>query len=254
MLLALDVGNTNITIGVFQRKEIIESFRITTKLPRTSDEFGMIISDLLREKGLDKEHVKAVVVCSVVPNIMHSLVSGLIKYFNIKPIIVGPGVKTGINLGRMNPREVGADKIVNLVAGYHLYGGPALVIDYGTATTYDVVTKNGTFLAGVIVPGIRTSANALVQGAARLPEIEIVTPDTILATNTVSSMQAGLFYSVIGEAKHIIRQMKEQTGFQDMKVIATGGLGKMVAKTVDEIDYYDENLTLKGLQIIYEKQ
>ena len=254
MLLALDVGNTNITIGVFQRREIIESFRITTKLPRTSDEFGMIISDLLREKGLDKDNVKAVVVCSVVPNIMHSLVSGIIKYFNIHPIIVGPGVKTGINLGRMNPREVGADKIVNLVAGYHLYGGPALVIDYGTATTYDVVTENGTFLAGVIVPGIRTAANALVQGAARLPEIEIVTPDTILATNTVSSMQAGLFYSVIGEAKHIIQQMKEQTGFQDMKVIATGGLGKMVAKTVDEIDYYDKDLTLKGLQIIYEKQ
>lgn len=254
MLLALDVGNTNITIGVFQRKEIIESFRITTKLPRTSDEFGMIISDLLREKGLDKDNVKAVVVCSVVPNIMHSLVSGIIKYFNIHPIIVGPGVKTGINLGRMNPREVGADKIVNLVAGYHLYGGPALVIDYGTATTYDVVTENGTFLAGVIVPGIRTAANALVQGAARLPEIEIVTPDTILATNTVSSMQAGLFYSVIGEAKHIIQQMKEQTGFQDMKVIATGGLGKMVAKMVDEIDYYDKDLTLKGLQIIYEKQ
>lgn len=254
MLLALDVGNTNITIGVFQRREIIESFRITTKLPRTSDEFGMIISDLLREKGLDKDNVKAVVVCSVVPNIMHSLVSGIIKYFNIHPIIVGPGVKTGINLGRMNPREVGADKIVNLVAGYHLYGGPALVIDYGTATTYDVVTENGTFLAGVIVPGIRTAANALVQGAARLPEIEIVTPDTILATNTVSSMQAGLFYSVIGEAKHIIQQMKEQTGFQDMKVIATGGLGKMVAKMVDEIDYYDKDLTLKGLQIIYEKQ
>lgn len=254
MLLALDVGNTNITIGVFQRKEIIESFRITTKQPRTSDEFGMIISDLIREKGLDKHNVKAVVVCSVVPNIMHSLVSGIIKYFNIHPIIVGPGVKTGINLGRMNPREVGADKIVNLVAGYQLYGSPALVIDYGTATTYDVVTENGTFLAGVIVPGIRTSANALVQGAARLPEIEIVTPDTILATNTVSSMQAGLFYSVIGEAKHIIRQMKEQTGFNDMKVIATGGLGKMVAKMVDEIDYYDENLTLKGLQIIYEKQ
>ncbi|MCI5623494.1 MULTISPECIES: type III pantothenate kinase [Anaerostipes] len=254
MLLALDVGNTNITIGVFQRKEIIESFRITTKIPRTSDEFGMIISDLLSAKGLDKDQVKAIVICSVVPNIMHSLVNGLVKYFNIKPIIVGPGVKTGINLGRMNPREVGADKIVNLVAGYQLYGGPSLVIDYGTATTYDVVTEDGTFLAGVIVPGIRTAANALVQGAARLPEIEIVTPETILATNTVSSMQAGLFYSVIGEAKHIIHQMKEQTGFKDMKVIATGGLGKMVAKTVDEIDYYDKDLTLKGLQIIYEKQ
>ena len=174
MLLALDVGNTNITIGVFRRKEIIESFRITTKIQRTSDEYGMIISDLLQAKGKDCKEVKAAIICSVVPNIMHSLVNGIVKYFNIKPIIVGPGVKTGINLSRMNPGEVGADKIVNLVAGYELFGGPALVIDYGTATTYDVVTDDGTFLAGVIVPGIRTSANALVQGAARLPEIEIV--------------------------------------------------------------------------------
>ena len=243
MLLALDVGNTNITIGVFRRKEIIESFRITTKIQRTSDEFGMIISDLLQAKGKDCKEVKAAIICSVVPNIMHSLVNGIVKYFNIKPIIVGPGVKTGINLSRMNPGEVGADKIVNLVAGYELFGGPALVIDYGTATTYDVVTEDGTFLAGVIVPGIRTSANALVQGAARLPEIEIVKPDTILATRTVS-----------GETKHIIAQMKEQTGFENLKVIATGGLGKMIAREVDEIDHYDGMLTLKGLELIYEKQ
>ena len=156
MLLALDVGNTNITIGVFKRKEIIEVFRITTKLPRTSDEFGILISSLLKEKGLDEGEVKAAIIGSVVPNIMHSLSSGLIKYFDVKPIIVGPGIKTGINLGRFNPREVGADRIVDLVAGYEIYGGPALVIDYGTATTYDIVTENGVFLAGVIAPGIRT--------------------------------------------------------------------------------------------------
>ena len=161
MLLALDVGNTNVTIGVFKRKEIIEVFRITTKLPRTSDEFGILISNLLKEKGLDEHEVKAAIIGSVVPNIMHSLTSGLIKYFDVKPIIVGPGIKTGINLGRFNPREVGADRIVDLVAGYELYGGPALVIDYGTATTYDIVTENGVFLAGVIAPGIRTSANVL---------------------------------------------------------------------------------------------
>lgn len=254
MLLTLDVGNTNITIGVFRRKELIESFRITTKLPRTSDEFGMVIADLLRTKGLDKSEVKAAVIGSVVPNIMHSLNNGMIKYFGVKPIIVGPGVKTGINLGRLNPREVGADRIVDLVAGYEIYGGPALVIDYGTATTYDLVTEGGVFLAGVTVPGIRTSANALWQGAARLPEIEIVRPRTILASNTISSMQAGLFYGVVGETKHIIAKMKEESGYEDLKVIATGGLGKMVAEAVEEIDYYDETLTLKGLQIIYEKQ
>ena len=141
MLLALDVGNTNITIGVFKRKEIIEVFRITTKLPRTSDEFGILISSLLKEKGLDEGEVKAAIIGSVVPNIMHSLSSGLIKYFDVKPIIVGPGIKTGINLGRFNPREVGADRIVDLVAGYEIYGGPALVIDYVTATTYDIVIE-----------------------------------------------------------------------------------------------------------------
>ena len=190
MLLALDVGNTNITIGVFKRKEIIEVFRITTKLPRTSDEFGILISSLLKEKGLDEGEVKAAIIGSVVPNIMHSLSSGLIKYFDVKPIIVGPGIKTGINLGRFNPREVGADRIVDLVAGYEIYGGPALVIDYGTATTYDIVTENGVFLAGVIAPGIRTSANVLYRDAARLPEIEILKPKTILANSTIDSMQA----------------------------------------------------------------
>ena len=209
MLLALDVGNTNITIGVFKRKEIIEVFRITTKLPRTSDEFGILISSLLKEKGLDEGEVKAAIIGSVVPNIMHSLSSGLIKYFDVKPIIVGPGIKTGINLGRFNPREVGADRIVDLVAGYEIYGGPALVIDYGTATTYDIVTENGVFLAGVIAPGIRTSANVLYRDAARLPEIEILKPKTILANSTIDSMQAGLYYGVVGETKYMVQKMKD---------------------------------------------
>ena len=255
MLLALDVGNTNITIGVFKRKEIIEVFRITTKLPRTSDEFGILISSLLKEKGLDEGEVKAAIIGSVVPNIMHSLSSGLIKYFDVKPIIVGPGIKTGINLGRFNPREVGADRIVDLVAGYEIYGGPALVIDYGTATTYDIVTENGVFLAGVIAPGIRTSANVLYRDAARLPEIEIFKNQRrSLQTARLTVLQAGLYYGVVGETKYMVQKMKEETGFDNMKVIATGGLGNMIAQTVDEIDYYDPTLTLKGLQIIYEKQ
>ena len=194
MLLALDVGNTNVTIGVFKRKEIIEVFRITTKLPRTSDEFGILISNLLKEKGLDEHEVKAAIIGSVVPNIMHSLTSGLIKYFDVKPIIVGPGIKTGINLGRFNPREVGADRIVDLVAGYELYGGPVIVVDFGTATTYDLVTEDGRFVGGVTSPGIRTSANALWQQAAKLPEIEIRKPQYILAKDTVTSMQGGLVY------------------------------------------------------------
>ena len=253
MLLALDVGNTNITIGVFKRKEIIEVFRITTKLPRTSDEFGILISSLLKEKGLDEGEVKAAIIGSVVPNIMHSLSSGLIKYFDVKPIIVGPGIKTGINLGRFNPREVGADRIVDLVAGYEIYGGPALVIDYGTATTYDIVTENGVFLAGVIAPGIRTSANVLYRDAARLPEIEILKPKTILATETITSMQAGLFYGYLGSVEYIIQKFKEELHQPDMLVIATGGLGKIISQNTTMIDIYDRDLTFKGLKVIYDK-
>lgn len=254
MLLALDVGNTNITAGLFCGKEIADSFRITTKLPRTSDEFGIVLRELITSKGHEADEVEACIVSSVVPNVMHSLNNGIYKYFGVTPLSVGPGVKTGINLGKLNPREIGADRIVDLVAGYEIYGGPALVIDYGTATTYDIVTEDGVFYAGVTAPGIRTSANALWKDAARLPEIEIVKPDTILATNTISSMQAGLFYGVLGETRCIIEKMKEETGFDNLKVVATGGLGQMVAKEVDEIDFYDEILTLKGLQIIYEKQ
>ena len=250
----MDVGNTNITAGIFVEKDLVELFRITTKLPRTSDEFGILIRDMIAEKGLDTKQISAAIIGSVVPNIMYSLTNGIIKYFDVTQVIVGPGIKTGINLGRLNPREVGADRIVDLVAAYEIYGGPTLVIDYGTATTYDVVTEDGVFLAGVTAPGIRTSANALWKGAARLPEIEIKTPESILATNTITSMQAGLMYGVIGETKYIIEQMKKETGFKDMKVVATGGLGKMISREVPEINCFDDTLTLKGLRIIYEKQ
>ena len=167
MLLTMDVGNTNITAGIFVEKDLVELFRITTKLPRTSDEFGILIRDMIAAKGLDTKEISAAIIGSVVPNIMYSLTNGIIKYFDVTPVIVGPGIKTGINLGRLNPREVGADRIVDLVAAYEIYGGPTLVIDYGTATTYDVVTEDGVFLAGVTAPGIRTSANALPLPSTR---------------------------------------------------------------------------------------
>ena len=254
MLLAIDIGNTDFTIGVFQGKKLCDTFRMRTKINRTSDEYGVFILNTLQYKGYDTKDVEDVIIASVVPAVMHSFNSAIIKYFGLTPIIVGPGIRTGIRIATTNPKETGADRIVDAVAGYELYGGPALVIDYGTATTYDIVTENGIFLAGVIAPGIRTSANVLYKDAARLPEIEIVKPKTILANSTIDSMQAGLYYGVVGETKYIVQKMKEETGFDNMKVIATGGLGKMIAQTVDEIDYYDPTLTLKGLQIIYEKQ
>lgn len=254
MLLVFDVGNTNITIGLFDEQELVGSYRMTTKLPRTSDEYGMFFLNLLSSKGIVVDRIEAAIIASVVPNINHSLNNGIKKYIHVEPIMVGPGIKTGIRIMTENPRELGADRIVDAVGAYTLYGGPVLVIDYGTATTYDLVLEDGSFVAGVTAPGVRLSANALWQGAAKLPEIEIVKPDTILAKSTVPSMQAGLVYGHIGETEYIVKRMMEEADIKNMKVVATGGLGKIIAEATDSIDVYDANLTLKGLQIIYEKQ
>lgn len=254
MLLAFDVGNTNITIGLFEGSELVGNYRMTTKLPRTSDEYGMFFLNMLTSKGMSVEQVEAAIVASVVPNVNHSLNNAIKKYFRLEPIMVGPGIKTGIRIMTENPRELGADRIVDAVGAYDIYGGPVLVIDYGTATTYDLVLEDGSFVAGVTAPGIRLAANALWQGAAKLPEIEIVKPETILAKSTVPSMQAGLMYGHIGETEYIVKKMKEEAGLKEMKVVATGGLGKTIAECTDSIEIYDANLTLKGLQLIYEKQ
>ena len=183
MILALDVGNTNITCGVFDGDRIKASFRITTKMPRTSDEYGMLLSTLLERNQVGMDDIHDAIICSVVPNIMHSLQNGLIKYFNIRPIIVEAGIKTGIRIATPNPQQIGADRIVDAVAAYELYGGPVLVIDFGTATTYDMVDENGTFMGGITAPGIRISAKALWEDAAKLPEIEIKKPDNILGNH-----------------------------------------------------------------------
>ena len=189
MVLALDVGNTNITCGVFDQDEMVGTFRITTKMPRTSDEYGMILENLLEQNKIMGESIHDVIICSVVPNIMHSLQSALIKYFKIHPIIVEAGIKTGIRIATSNPQQIGADRIVDAVAAYEIYGGPVLVIDFGTATTYDFVDETGTFLGGITAPGIRISAQALWRDAAKLPEIEIKKPDNIVGKDTITSMQ-----------------------------------------------------------------
>ena len=219
----------------------------------SSDEYGVFILNTLQYKGYEAKDVEDVIISSVVPAVMHSFNSAIIKYFGLKPIIVGPGIRTGIRIATTNPKETGADRIVDAVAGYELYGGPVIVVDFGTATTYDLITQDGRFVGGVTSPGIRTSANALWQQAAKLPEIEIRKPKNILAKDTVTSMQ-GLVYGYIGQTEYIIRKMKEESGLGKINVVATGGLGKMIAKETSFINYYDANLTLKGLQIIYDKQ
>lgn len=253
VLLAVDVGNTNLTFGIFRGETISGSFRMTTKLPRTSDEFGIWILDLLNARGVKKEQVQDVIIASVVPGIMHSLNSGIIKYLEKKPIVVGAGTKTGLKISMANPRELGADRVVDAVAGLELYGGPVMVIDFGTATTYDLVLADGTFLCGITSPGIRISANALWNEAAKLPEIGIEKPDSILAKDTVTSMQAGLIYGCIGQTEYIIRRVREEAGLSEMKVVATGGLGRIIAAETKLIDVYDPDLTLRGLQLLYRK-
>lgn len=253
MLLVIDVGNTNITLGVFKKEELLGTFRMTTKLPRTSDEYGIMLKELIERQGISSKDINAVIIASVVPDIMHSLGSAMIKYFGIKPVIVSAGIKTGIRIVTESPKQVGADRIVDAVAAYTLYGGPVIVIDFGTATTYDIVGPDATFEGAVIAPGIRTSAQAMWGQAAMLPAIEIKKPDTILAKETVSSMQAGIVFGQIGQVEYIVERIRRESGYRDAKVVASGGLGNIIARETEAIDVYDPQLTLKGLRIIYEK-
>lgn len=252
MLVVIDVGNTNITLGVYNQDELIANFRLTTKMQRTSDEFGVTILSFFRTKDINPLAIEDVLISSVVPKVMHSLTNAVRRYFNLEPMIVGPGIKTGISIKTENPKEVGADRIVDIAAAYHIYGGPALVIDFGTATTYDYVNENGEFEFGVISPGIELCAQALWTQAAKLPEIEIEKPASIVAKNTITSMQGGLVYGYIGQTEYIIKRIKEETG-KDLKVIATGGLGRIISNETDMIDVYDPDLAFKGMKVIYNK-
>ena len=254
MILTIDVGNTNITCGVFDEDVIVASFRITTKMPRTSDEYGMILYNLLEQNNIQPMDIGDAIICSVVPNVMHSLRGGLVKYFHITPIIVEAGIKTGIRIVTPNPQQIGADRIVDAVGAYEIYGGPVLVIDFGTATTYDFVDESGAFLGGITAPGIRISAKALSEDAAKLPEIEIKKPESILGKDTITSMQAGIVYGQIGQTEYIINKVKEEVGLENVKTVVTGGLGRIIANETTCIDIYDPNHTLKGIYRVYKKQ
>ncbi|MBQ3029850.1 MAG: type III pantothenate kinase [Agathobacter sp.] len=254
MILTLDVGNTNMTGGVFSGEDIVATFRITTKMPRTSDEYGMLLCNVLQQNKINPSEIKDAIICSVVPNVMHSLASAMIKYLDIKPIIVGADLETGLRIELPNPKQVGADRIVDAVAAYELYGGPVLVMDFGTATTYDIVDGTGAFIGGITAPGIRTAGKALWQDAAKLPEIEIAKPEKVVGIDTITSMQSGLVYGQIGQTEYLVKKVKEETGLTDLKVVATGGLGRIIAEATDAIDIYDANLTLKGIYLVYKKQ
>lgn len=254
MILAIDVGNTNIVMGAMEGDRLIASFRLTTQTPRTSDEYGVTMTSMLAQRGIDKGKLKAVIIASVVPDIMYSLTNSIKRYFNIKPLIVGPGLKTGLAIRTDNPREMGADRIANCVAAYEMHGGPCMVIDFGTATTYDIVNAKGELIAAITSPGIRICADALWQRAAQLPHIEIKKTKSVLdAKNTITSMQTGLVYGYIGQVEYIANKVKEEMRAPELKIIATGGFAKIIQDGTDVINEYDGLLTLKGLNIIYQK-
>ena len=253
MLLVVDVGNTNIVIGLYEGKKLLYDWRIATEKNRTSDEYGLLFEQIFKHQGLCIEDVKDVIISSVVPTLMHTLSSMGIKYFKREPIIVGPGVKTGMNIRYDNPKEVGADRIVNAVAGFEKYGGPLIIVDFGTAITFCAISKRGDYLGGAIAPGIIISSEALFLRTAKLPKVEIAKPDTIIGKNTVGSIQSGLAYGYVGLVDHIVEKMIDEMACEgEVKtVVATGGFASLIARESKYINKVDKLLTLDGLRIIY---
>lgn len=252
MLVVIDIGNTNITLALVEGNDIVGNYRLTTKLERTSDEYGFMLLSFLNASNIEVEQIEDIIISSVVPKIMYSFNNSIKKYFHKEPIIIGPGIKTGIKIKIDNPKELGADRLVDLAGAYYIHGGPCLVVDFGTGTTFDVINEYGEFLGGATAPGIGISINALSSQVAKLPEIEIKKPKSIIAKNTVSSMQAGIVYGYIGLTENIIREIKAEYG-QNLKVISTGGLGRIIFNETDLIDVYDPDLTFKGLKLIYDR-
>jgi type III pantothenate kinase len=256
VILVLDVGNTNIVLGIYDADDLISVWRLSTDDKRTADEYGIQVMELFLQSKLNPSDIKGSIISSVVPNIMYSLEHMVIKYFQVIPIIVGPGVKTGINIRYDNPREVGADRIVNAVAAHEIYKRSVIIIDFGTATTFCAVTARGDYLGGTICPGIKISSDALFEKAAKLPRVEIVKPPGVICKNTVSSIQAGLVYGYIGQVDYIVKRMKKEMmdlGEEEPFVIATGGLAKLIKEGSGSIDIIDSILTLTGLRVIYDK-
>ena len=252
MILTLDIGNTNIKAGVFNGPELVDYWRISTDRTKSSDEYGILLLNLFAHSKIDPA-VDGIIMSSVVPTINFTIEHMCSNYFNQTPMQVVPGIKTGINLKYENPRELGSDRIVNAVAAYELYGGPCIFIDFGTATTFGVVSERGEFLGGAICPGIKLASEALTERTSRLPKIELVKPESVIGRNSVSNMQSGLVYGFIGQVTYLIDCMKRELGAPDAKVIATGGMSRLIASGTDAIDEIDGLLTLKGLRIIYER-
>ena len=252
MLLAIDIGNTNIKYAVFDGDNLVGSYRASSRLTRTADEYGSVLLNLLSNSNLKKTDIDGIIVSSVIPPLNYTICHMCEYFFDIEPIMVGPGVKTGLNVKVENPKEVGADRIVNSVAAYKKYGGPLVVVDFGTATTFNVIDKDGALIGGVIAPGIKTALESLVHNTAQLPMIELVSPKKVIAKNTETNMQAGIIFGFAGLVENIVKKIKKELGVEELTVIATGGMGEIIAKEVACITKVDRRLTIDGLKMIYE--
>ncbi len=252
MLLTIDVGNSNTVLGVFRGDELIANWRLTTAREQTVDEYGVLTRNLFTLASLDRDAIGGVIISSVVPPVNWTLTEMARIYFGKKALFVEPGVKTGMPVLVDNPLEVGADRIVNGVAAFHQYGGPCIVVDFGTAITFDAISAKGEYLGGVIAPGIGIASEALFARAARLPRVEIKDPGKVIGTNTVTHIQAGLYYGAVDMVDGMIARIKKELG-ENAKVVATGGQARLVARGSQQIQHTDEFLTLTGLRLIWEK-
>ncbi len=252
MLLTIDIGNTNIKYGIYKGKELVASFRVSSRISRTADEYGSVLVNLLDDRGIKKADVDGIIISSVIPPLNYTICHMCEYFFGITPLMVGPGIKTGLNVKTDNPKEVGADIIVNSVSAFGKYGGPTVVIDFGTATTFDIIDENCSLLGVVIAPGIKTSLEGLVNNTAQLPMIELDAPESVIGKNTKSSMQAGIIFGFSGLVDNIINKIKRKLNKTDLTVVATGGLGEIIAKEVKSITKVDRTLTLDGLRSIYD--
>ena len=253
MLLVIDIGNTNIVLGVYQEKVLLRHWRIATRVEQTGDEYGILIANLFQLADISLDRVKFAIIASVVLPIQSALVRVLKRNLGIVPLLVGPGIKTGMPIRCDNPREVGADRIVNAVAAFELVKGAVVVVDFGTAITFDLISSQGEYLGGAIAPGLGLVTSALSEKTAQLPRIDLAKPRSVIGRNTVNSMQSGLYWGYVGLVDGLIQRIIMESNYDPVRVLATGGLARLIAKESERIEKVDEHLTLTGLQLLYER-